>query len=282
MRRLATAAVLLVLIALITFWIRSYGKADYFGFEKIPRYAAQDVRTLVVITGSGGICVALREAPLHRSHQPLITHWLSFPNPTYPIPANRVMSGFLVFGRVGTPAPASMRALSPVSSPPARRGVDEMSDAPAPLKLSGAGITRSSLLPSSNPSGTPTFRGTTASGTFVPNSAPPFGKSSPYPDWSDLPPAASPPPAGSRFIAYRVSIYSPPELVRVVIFPFWSAAGLFSLLVGVGLLPELVVLKRRRRARMGLCVNCGYDLRATPERCPECGATPTSNRGDRI
>jgi hypothetical protein len=55
--------------------------------------------------------------------------------------------------------------------------------------------------------------------------------------------------------------------------PHWVVALVLavpSALWSVGLLSRI-----RRRTR-GLCASCGYDLRASPERCPECGtATQT-------
>jgi hypothetical protein len=64
---------------------------------------------------------------------------------------------------------------------------------------------------------------------------------------------------------FEVIDYGRYSTVRV---PHWGILSL-ALLPGIGWLIKRWV--GRRRSRAGRCPTCGYDLRATPERCPECG-----------
>jgi hypothetical protein len=60
-------------------------------------------------------------------------------------------------------------------------------------------------------------------------------------------------------------------LIRGITLPHWLIAASASLLP---LLWATRWFRRRTRPKHGVCAACGYDLRATPDRCPECGAIP--------
>jgi hypothetical protein len=63
----------------------------------------------------------------------------------------------------------------------------------------------------------------------------------------------------------------------------WSVLLPHWFLMIVAVLPGVLALRRRgireRRRTDRLCTHCGYDLRASPGRCPECGETAEMTKG---
>ena len=53
-----------------------------------------------------------------------------------------------------------------------------------------------------------------------------------------------------------------------VFIPLWMPSGLFVVFLAMRFVP---FARWRRRRKLGLCLKCGYDLRASEVRCPECG-----------
>ncbi len=65
----------------------------------------------------------------------------------------------------------------------------------------------------------------------------------------------------------KLSRILPPVVARLQI-PFWIPALAFASMLMLCYLPHR---RRRKRTRLGLCLKCGYDLRGSQDRCPECG-----------
>jgi hypothetical protein len=83
---------------------------------------------------------------------------------------------------------------------------------------------------------------------------------------------------GAQRFAFQYKVNLPQTMVTVagskavLAMPHWLLAALALALPSVVAIVRIRFALRKMRA--GFCAHCGYDLRATPERCPECGAVP--------
>ena len=76
---------------------------------------------------------------------------------------------------------------------------------------------------------------------------------------------------GNGFVFDNVNVPGP---AMISARRLWSAQmtyhWLLAILTLTGILCAYFTLPKRRPPS-GFCRNCGYDLRTTPDRCPECG-----------
>jgi hypothetical protein len=86
------------------------------------------------------------------------------------------------------------------------------------------------------------------------------------------------PPEGQGFRALGLAAWHqwvPEGTTQIVVVPYWMIVVVTLLLP---LRAGVTGLRLRRRRRRGLCLACGYDLRGTTDRCPECGTVAASKQ----
>jgi hypothetical protein len=96
----------------------------------------------------------------------------------------------------------------------------------------------------------------------------------PATEWPAADPAPSPAVsiAGFKLGDGVVSLGGTPRIHQA-----YLGVPLYALMLPTATVAYMLIF-RRRRVLVGRCEHCGYDLCATPDRCPECGHVPASQR----
>jgi len=71
-------------------------------------------------------------------------------------------------------------------------------------------------------------------------------------------------------------LYGQDSMLWNLIIPFWLLTTLFAILPLIEIPLFILAFRKSLRDNLGHCAHCGYDLRASPDRCPECGQPASS------
>jgi hypothetical protein len=249
-----TVAIVVLWLTTAIFWVRSYWRGDVIELSRSwddsasrpSAYPLFEASSVTIVSGKGGIGIVLRRAARFNHPFDSVREWTVFRNPVYPAPSTPVVSAFRTdlppAGRIRTPDNLMPGILTPPRT-------DRAAEVP-PRAFRGVAI--------------PAWTG--------PATRPGPNTVIPPPD---------PARAISRFMIFDAgtpigSVLPTGDLSRILIAPYWAVLGTMTVMTIIPAGFLLRMLRRHRRVRQGRCVRCGYDVRATPDRCPECGTAQTA------
>jgi hypothetical protein len=81
------------------------------------------------------------------------------------------------------------------------------------------------------------------------------------------------PTVGSTYSGFGGSaiVFPADSTQLLLVIPWWFIVTLTALLPAATLAKAPLIIRHHRRRQRNLCTHCGYDLRSSTDRCPECG-----------